>query len=176
VQAGTSLVGLVMYWYIQRYWKIEPKKMLITTNIVAILLPLWGTIGIWTDKLGYHNGWEFWAHSIVFGLFQMPYFAYSQTVMAELSPPGFDFMFFGLFGLTNRASSVVGPNVIQAIIDKTGNISQGFPFLFATCLASSLVIWFAVDIPKGRQDAERWAAEQRGTVYLASRAERVRCL
>jgi hypothetical protein len=27
VQAGTSLVGLVMYWYIQRYWKIEPKKM-----------------------------------------------------------------------------------------------------------------------------------------------------
>ena len=27
VQAGTSLVGLVMYWYIQRYWKIEPKEM-----------------------------------------------------------------------------------------------------------------------------------------------------
>ena len=75
--------------------------------------------------------------------------------------------FFGLFGLTNRASSVVGPNVIQVIIDKTGNIWQGFPFLFAMCLASSLVIWFAVDIPKGRQDAERWAVEQRGSAYLA---------
>ena len=27
VHEGTSLVGLVMYWYIQRSWKIEPKKM-----------------------------------------------------------------------------------------------------------------------------------------------------
>jgi len=71
--------------------------------------------------------------------------------------------FFGLFGLTNRASSIVGPNVIQAIIDKTGNTWQGFPFLFSICLASSLIIWLAVDVPKGRRDAVRWAAEQRGT-------------
>ena len=108
--------------------------------------------------------------------------------MAELSPPGFDFMvravcrlaivhalsdvrdwgtrcgvqFFGLFGLTNRVSSIVGPNVIQAIIDRTGNTWQGFPFLFAICLVSTLIIWLAVDLPKGRRDAEHWAAEQRG--------------
>lgn len=60
-------------------------------------------------------------------------------MMAELSPPGFDNMvspssniqslkglglgqlqYFGLFGLSNRASSMIGPNVIQAIIDNTG--------------------------------------------------------
>jgi hypothetical protein len=80
--------------------------------------------------------------------------------------------FFGLFGFTNRSSSVVGPNVIQAIINKTGNIWHGFPFLFASCLTSGLVIWLAVDIPKGRKDAERWAAEQRGTAYdIRSRSD-----
>ena len=73
--------------------------------------------------------------------------------------------FFGLFGLTSRASSIIGPVVIQAIIDKTGNTWQGFPFLFAICTASSLVVWLAVDVPKGRQDAERWAAEKRGRAY-----------
>ena len=73
--------------------------------------------------------------------------------------------FFALFGLTSRSSSIVGPNVIQAIIDKTGNTWHGFPFLFAICLTSSLIIWFAVDVPRGRRDAERWAAEQRDTVY-----------
>ena len=31
------------------------------------------------------------------------------------------------------------------------------------CLASSLIIWLTVDVPKGRRDAVRWAAEQRGT-------------
>lgn len=68
-------------------------------------------IGIWTTKFGYvrtvfspfcacsplstcsfHNVWEFWAYNVVFGLFQAPYYAFSQTMMAELTPPGFDNM------------------------------------------------------------------------------------
>jgi MFS family permease len=131
----------------------------------------------------YHNNWEFWAYNAAFGFFQAPYYSYSQTVMAELTPPGFSYMvrvirntppplqltwdwsrqFFGLFGMVNRASSIVGPNVIQAIINRTGNTWQGFSFLFAVCLASSLIIWFVVDLHKGRRDAERWAVEKRGS-------------
>ncbi|KAG5726395.1 Autophagy-related protein 22-1, partial [Termitomyces sp. T112] len=125
------------------------------------LIPVWGMIGIWTTQLGFHNAWEFWAYNIVFGLFQAPYYAFSQTMMAELSPPGFDNMFFGLFGLSNRASSTIGPNVIQAIIDHTGNNWMGFPFLFALCACASLVIWFGVDVVKGRNDAVAWAKEIR---------------
>ncbi len=82
-------------------------------------------------------------------------------MMAELAPPGYDNMFFGLFGLSNRASSMIGPNVIQAIIDKSGDNWKGFPFLFALCTAASLVIWFGVDVEKGRRDAIRWAGEVR---------------
>ena len=72
VQFGSGGVGLVAYWYIQRHWKIDTKKMerllsiiflnknlvvdmgfqFIATNIVAVMLPLWGMIGIWTDKFG----------------------------------------------------------------------------------------------------------------------------
>lgn len=83
-------------------------------------------------------------------------------MMAELTPPGFDNMFFGLFGLSNRASSMIGPNVIQAIIDDTGNNWKGFPFLFAICAAASIVIWFGVDVKKGRRDAVDWAERNRG--------------
>jgi hypothetical protein len=32
------------------------------------------------------------AYNVVSGLFQAPYYAFSQTMMAELSPPGFDNM------------------------------------------------------------------------------------
>ncbi|KAH9062325.1 MFS general substrate transporter [Lactarius vividus] len=160
-QAITSTASTLGFWYIQRYWKISTKKMFVVTNVVTILIPLWGMIGMWTDKFGFHNVWEFWAYNIVFGLFQAPYYAFSQTMMAELSPPGFDNMFFGLFGLSNRASSMIGPNVIQAIINNSGNNWDGFPFLFALCAAASLVIWFCVDVQKGRRTAVMWAAEQR---------------
>ncbi|PFH44793.1 hypothetical protein AMATHDRAFT_10828 [Amanita thiersii Skay4041] len=160
-QALTSTASTLGYWYIQRYFKISTKRMFVITNVFTILIPFWGMLGIWTTKIGFHNVWEFWMYNVVFGLFQAPYYAFSQTMMAELTPPGFDNMFFGLFGLSNRASSMIGPNVIQAIIDKSGNNWMGFPFLFALCFSASLVIWFAVDVQQGRRDAVAWAEESR---------------
>ncbi|KAF8582953.1 MFS general substrate transporter [Ramaria rubella] len=162
-QAFTSIFSTFGFWYIQKYWRINTKKMFVVTNVATIIIPLWGMLGIWTNRVGFHNAWEFWAYNVVFGLFQAPYYAFSQTMMAELTPPGFDNMFFGLFGLSNRASSMIGPNVIQAIIDRTQNNWEGFPFLFALCLAASLVIWFGVDVQKGRRDAVRFADEKRVT-------------
>ena len=65
---------------------------------------------------------------------------------------------------------MIGPNVIQAVIDKTGNNWDGFPFLFALCTSASLVIWFAVDVQKGRRASVRWAAERRGAPRGVARA------
>ncbi|KAF8334337.1 autophagy-related protein 22-like protein [Cantharellus anzutake] len=160
-QAITSIISTLGFWYVQRHWKIDTKKMFVVTNVVTMLIPLWGMIGIWTGNFGFHSRWEFWAYNVVFGLFQAPYYAFSQTMMSELTPPGFENMFFGLFGLSNRASSIIGPNVIQAIIDHAGNNWMGFPFLFALCAAASLVIWFAVDVTKGRRDAVAFSKRKR---------------
>ena len=132
LQAGTSVIGIVVYWYIQRRWKIDSKKM--ARLLVVILLREsvidygdsvhrdnycgcfapslghdWHLDGqVWVGRASsrhwpgqdmtevcirrYHKKWEFWVHSFVFGVFQEPYFSYSQTVMAELSPPGFEYM------------------------------------------------------------------------------------
>ena len=65
------------------------------------------------NSFRFHNVWEFWyvwlfnlksfteflhrAYNIVFGLFQAPYYAFSQTIMAELTPPGFDNMVITYF-------------------------------------------------------------------------------
>jgi len=48
---------------------------------------------------------------------------------------------------------MIGPSIIQAIIDKTGNNWHGFPFLVGLCISASAVIWFGVDVEKGRKDA-----------------------
>ncbi|PPR04640.1 hypothetical protein CVT24_011858 [Panaeolus cyanescens] len=159
-QAITSTASTFGFWYIQKYFKITTKRMFVVTNVVTVLIPLWGMLGIWTNKIGFHNVWEFWAYNVVFGIFQAPYYAFAQTMMAELTPPGYDNMFFGLFGLSNRASSMIGPNVIQAIIDNSGSNWKGFPFLFALCLCASFTIWFYIDVQKGRNDAVKWAEEK----------------
>ena len=56
---------------------------------------------------------------------------------------------------------MIGPNVIQAIINNTQDNWKGFPFLFAMCTAASVVIWFGVDAEKGRRDAVAWAEQHR---------------
>jgi len=45
--------------------------------------------------------------------------------------------------------------MIQAIVNGPGNSWDDFPFLFALSTSASLVIWFGVDVKKGR-----WAAAQ----------------
>ena len=84
-QAVTSTASTLGFWYIQRYWKIRTKPMVssascpertsinlirlqfVVTNVVTILIPLWGMVGIWTQKVGFHNVWEFWYGIVTVG-------------------------------------------------------------------------------------------------------------
>ena len=120
------------------------------------------------------------------GLVAGPSYSFTQTMMSELTPPGFEYMvsaaapldiissqtsyahknkrqFFGLIGLSSRSASIIGPNVIQAIIDKNGNNWKAFPVLFVIGALGCLVVGFGVNVPKGRSAAAKWAAEKRGT-------------
>jgi len=166
-QAATSTASTFGFWYIQRYFGIKTKYMFMVTNAFSVFIPFYGMLGLWTKTVGYHHVRDFWIYNILFGLFQAPYYAYAQT-MSEVTPRGYENMFFGLFGITNRASSIIGPNVIQAIINATNNNWIGFPFLFALCSAASIVIWF-VDIDKGRENC-RIYVEERKLVRVAKEA------
>jgi MFS-type transporter involved in bile tolerance (Atg22 family) len=104
-QASTSIVSTFGFWYIQQYFAIKTKHMFMITNFFSVFIPFYGMLGIWTERVGYHHVRDFWIYNILFGLFQAPYYAYAQTMMSEVTPRGFENMFFGLFGITNRAVS-----------------------------------------------------------------------
>ena len=78
-------------------------------------------LGIWTNKVGYHNEWEFWAFNATFGLTLWPQFSYGQAFMAELVPRGREYMFFSLLGIVSKGSAWIGPIVSSAIVDANGN-------------------------------------------------------
>lgn len=104
-QAMCSIASTFGFWYIQKAFGIRTKSMFMITNAMSVLIPFYGMLGLWFTKVGYHHAYDFWIYNIVFGLFQAPYYAYSQTMMSELTPRGYENMFFGLFGITNRAVS-----------------------------------------------------------------------
>lgn len=111
-QAATSIVSTFGFWYIQKYFGLRTKSMFMVTNVFSVLIPLYGMVGLWSDKVGYHHVNDFWIYNIVFGLFQAPYYSYSQTMMSEFTPRGYEGMFFGLFGITNRAVCFRSPRLL----------------------------------------------------------------
>ncbi|KAH9018890.1 MFS general substrate transporter [Lactarius pseudohatsudake] len=161
----TSAPSVVTFWYVQRYWKIDIKTMCLVPYGVHPRNhdPGLGMIGIWTDKIGFHNAWEFWVYNIVYGSLIGPRYSTSQTMITELSPPGFEYMFFGLCELWGRVAATIGSNVIQAVVDKNGSTWKAFPVLLAFGTVGCLVAGFGVNVPKGRYAAAQWAVEQRGT-------------
>ncbi|KLT41595.1 MFS general substrate transporter [Cutaneotrichosporon oleaginosum] len=161
-QACTSIISVHAYWAFQKWRKIRTKRMFQVTNFFTVFIPFWGMLGLWNKRVGFHNTWEFWFYQVLFGLGQAPYYAYAQSMMADLTPPGFEGMFFGLFGITNRASSLVGPYVCAAIVDTSGNQWNAFIFLFVLCSLAAIVIALFVDMERGRADAVAFAIEQRG--------------
>ncbi|KAK0386138.1 hypothetical protein NLU13_5975 [Sarocladium strictum] len=101
-QGGSCIVGVFGAYHVQRLFNIRTKTMLQCANVGCVLVALWGMLGIWTTKVGYHSIWEFWLFNAQFGFTMGAQFSYGQAFMAELVPRGREYMFFSLLGIVSR--------------------------------------------------------------------------
>lgn len=154
VQGGSAAVGVFGAYYIQRLFKIRTKSMLQATNFGCLLVALWGMIGIWTDKVGYHNLWEFWFFNAQYGFTMGAQFSYGQAFMAELVPRGREYMFFSLLGIVSKGSAWIGPIVCSAIVDRNGNQWTSFPFVAALIFVPWVGIFFISPAKSRKECAE----------------------
>lgn len=80
-------------------------------------------------------------------------------MLAELIPRGKENLFFGLFGVINKASSWIGPAIIGAITQYTTNLWKGWPFVLALFVLSIVIIWF-IDVDKAKADIAKYLEEE----------------
>lgn len=163
LNSGLSVFGMATFWFFQRKFNLTTKTMFTINSVFITLLPLYGMIGIWTDKLGIHNKWELWFYQAYNGFLITPYYAYSSTMMSEVCPRGKEFIFFAIFSVVNKTSSWIGPFITSAIADRSNNDYTGFPFILGMCVLSLVVTYF-IDQKKSRIECEE---------FLISEAERI---
>jgi len=178
VGIAAQAIGIYGFWWAQQRYRLSTKTMF---NIVAasiILLDLWGMVGIWTQKFGFHHKWEVWVYQVYYGLFVCPWYSYSQIMISEVTPRGREFLFFSLFSIIGKTSSFIGPLVSSAIIDDSGgNNSTPFYFLTALSAVSFLVLVFGVDLERSRREQEVFLVEEekvrraRGVQFMEAEAE-----
>lgn len=159
VQGASAMVGVFGFYYVQAWFGLRTKTLLQVCNVGCVLLAVWGMIGIWTDKVGYHNLWEFWAFSAVYGLALGPQFSYGQAFMAELIPRGREYMFFSLLGIVSKGSAWIGPIVSSSIVDRTDNQWTAFAFVAALTLVPTVGIFF-ISESKARDEAAEYLSRE----------------
>ncbi|KAL8715075.1 MAG: hypothetical protein Q9220_001032 [cf. Caloplaca sp. 1 TL-2023] len=163
VGIAAQAIGIYSFWWIQRRFGLDTKKMFIAVMIGIVVLDGWGMIGIWTQSFGFHHVWEVWLYQTFYGLFVCPWYSYSQIMISEVTPRGHEFLFFSLFSIIGKTSSFIGPLVSSAIIDAspTGNSSVPFYFLFGLSSLSAAVLGWGVDLKKSRVEQERFLEDER---------------
>ncbi|KAM0791541.1 hypothetical protein ACM66B_005989 [Microbotryomycetes sp. NB124-2] len=157
----SGIVGAVFFPRLQRetlQW--SNLKMVMLLVAFATVVPLWGIIALRTR-------WQIYLLSIVFGVVFGAFQAFSRTCFSELVPSSQSARWFGLYSITDKSSSFVGPLLVAAITNATGEIRHGF-WLILTMLLLSLPILAQVKMERGRQDAEQFDRSRGGNSSTSS--------
>lgn len=129
---------------------ILASALLVPLYVLCGFLPFlqqWGLGGVQTVG-------ELYFVSITYGFILGGMSTYFRSIFGVLVPPGRESAFFALYAVTDKGSSVVGPAVVGAITDATGNIRYAFYFP-ASMLLLAFFILRKVDTERGRINAIR---------------------
>lgn len=147
--AGT----IVIPYGLNTYLKISLPKTLSIVILWSSVIPLYGILGFFTTSFGLKHKSEMYLLSCWYGLSLGGLSTISRSLFGLLVPKGKESLFFALFAITDKGSSVLGPLVVGLITDKTHNIRYCFWFLFGT-LILSLPVFHQLNLERGQKEAE----------------------
>jgi len=156
----SGILGSLLWPQIQRKFSLSNLSTLVILVLLASLIPLYGCLGFLFQIFSFRFGGltapgEMFGLAVIFGLVYGAFQGYARAFYAELIPRGEEARWYGLFSITDKSSSFVGPLVVGVIADLTGNIRYAFIFLVGMIWIAVPILW-SVDKEKGRMDARNY--------------------
>lgn len=155
-----ALFGTILFFFIQRTFKISSKTMLISILCCMGCIPLYCSLGLFTNRIGLRREWEIYAITSVYGLIIGAAQSFSRVLFAELIPVGDESEFFSLYAVTDKGSAFLGPMIIAIVSDYTNQPRFGLIFLAALILIPIPLIISKVNLSEGKQECIKFIQEQ----------------
>ncbi|GMI14583.1 hypothetical protein TrVE_jg10544 [Triparma verrucosa] len=146
-----AILGIRGAMYAQDKYKVSTKQLLQFALLVYVGVCAWGILGF-TGIIGYVYPWELYLIVIPYGGCLGIYESTSRTMFCELVPPGQESEFFGIYEISDKGSSWVGPLVVAILYNAFGSVRYGFVYLFAACLSAWYLLTYHVDPERGALD------------------------
>ncbi|KAL2794781.1 autophagy-related protein 22-like protein [Aspergillus keveii] len=160
VQGIANFVGIAGIWIIQRHFKLKTQTVIMLLSGFALLIPIWGCIGIRTTSIGYHHVWEIWLFSVIICSVVAPLYAFTASMLSDVIPKGREVTFFAIYSVVGKSTAWIGPIISGVIIDRTGSTWTGFPFSVGLT-AVGVVLIACVKVDKAREQCEAWAQDEK---------------
>ena len=150
-------LGNFAYLKLGARYRISPLRCLLFSMACLSLIPAYGLLGFVSDSVGLRSGPEMIVAAAWYGLHVGAYQALSRSLFSALIPPGRSAAFFAAYELTNRGSSAIGPLVLTAVQQSTGELRYAFWFVLITTVLPAVGLAF-LDLPRGRAEALQYGA------------------
>lgn len=166
ISTMAGVCGAFGWSWISRMLKLQPHQTILVCIALFELIPIYGLMGYlpfvqdW-GVIGLQQPWEMYPLAAVYGFVLGGLSGYCRSLYGELIPPGSEAAFYALYAITDKGSSVFGPTIVGAIIDKTGSIRPAFWFLAALVGLPAPLIWF-INVERGKKEGAKLARKIEG--------------
>ncbi|KAH7005325.1 autophagy-related protein 22-like protein [Fusarium venenatum] len=161
ISTTAGVFGAFGWSWISQLFNLKAHQTILVCIALFELIPLYGLLGYlpfvknW-GVFGLQQPWEMYPLAAVYGVVLGGLSGYCRSLYGELIPPGSEAAFYALYAITDKGSSVFGPTIVGAIIDRTGTIRPAFWFLTVLVGFPAPLIWF-IDVERGRREGAKLA-------------------
>lgn len=131
----------------------SPIKSIVVVVSLAAAVPAYGILGFFFTNIGLKNPWELYVLAVWYGFALGGLNTVCRSTFSMLIPRGKEAVFFSLFSVTDKGSSVLGPLLVGLIVDKTHNLRHAF-YLLLVLLITPIGLFLMIDMERGRKEAE----------------------
>ncbi|TVY54968.1 Autophagy-related protein 22 [Lachnellula cervina] len=161
IATTAGVLGAFTWAAISRWLGLRPHQTILACICIFEVIPLYGLLGYlpfvknW-GVIGLQQPWEMYPLGFVYGFVLGGLSSYCRSLYGELIPPGSEAAFYALYAITDKGSSVFGPAIVGAIVDRTGEIRPAFWFLAVLVGLPAPLLWF-VNVDRGKEEGARLA-------------------
>lgn len=130
----------------------SPIKSIVVVVLLAAAVPAYGILGFFFTNIGLKNPWELYVLAVWYGFALGGLNTVCRSTFSMLIPRGREAVFFSLFSVTDKGSSVLGPLLVGLIVDKTHNLRHAF-YLLLVLLITPIGLFLMIDMDRGRKEA-----------------------
>lgn len=124
-----------------------------TKNAIIVSLVIWAGVVIYAYKF-LHTVAEAWVMAGVIAIVLGGSQALSRSLFARMIPEGKEASFFGLYEVSERGTSWMGPLLFSIVIARTGSYRLALLSLIFFFVVGLIVLWFT-DTDRGIREAAR---------------------